>query len=734
MNSAGILQDDNSWPLNDEGNGESDDILMADPLEDRDADAPFFGAGAQRQSKLIKALDLWREITGVDPEATTHTFGSWSLRETFKELQEAIDLDPSEITASLLLGYLLNSYLRERSVNLLTMLNDPKGVASRLVKPRELMDLLNAADLVEARDNFSAAINEALGTYGAADRPEVQKFLAAPDNIALLRRDALRALSKLRVDQFLDGAPEPSDVRPVYNRTVHQWWNVNSMLAASAHRPSGVSLNLIRHPDGMHSYFCFVIRNGGNLFTLSDVPNYAHPLQAMMSRRPERELERRASRNWFPYDLLGLDYDEESGELYLKQTEQRGLVAYQNAALPLKPIAELPPAELVWISMMFDLIVDKFWERAFKAPELSYTAEMLRSQDALIEHAKTANLPVAAYQRVGLPALTKADVAAGAVTDAEVGDKLHEPNRWLEERYAAQVPDEALNLIAAPEKSFALDHKTGEISATNPGFHALQSWQRARELGDRIALAKLDATTFGSREKIEADRKFIARSNFASQVGALAIAEFEEREAEVKAWYAEKVKANAPALLRWCANNSLWIDDGMHGTFTHYDGIVGPTRTVGKSNGGGIREPRRTLRQFLGRYELENSPWERRYNASGVLLGTTSSRGKLLCHLNGTAASYWVGIYPANSRELALICGCLVSDLPDVLQHWDLLRTYTGNHILDRIDPMIWKASNPWIELKLSVLIPLSIRGLARVDKGPVERPALESLLEISPE
>lgn len=41
MNSAGILQNDNSWPLNDEGNGESDDVLMADPLEDRDADAPL---------------------------------------------------------------------------------------------------------------------------------------------------------------------------------------------------------------------------------------------------------------------------------------------------------------------------------------------------------------------------------------------------------------------------------------------------------------------------------------------------------------------------------------------------------------------------------------------------------------------------------------------------------------------------------------------------------------------
>lgn len=67
MNTAATPQDDSSWPLNGEGNGESDDDLMGDPLEERDDDAPFFGAGAQRQSKLLKALDLWREITGVDP-------------------------------------------------------------------------------------------------------------------------------------------------------------------------------------------------------------------------------------------------------------------------------------------------------------------------------------------------------------------------------------------------------------------------------------------------------------------------------------------------------------------------------------------------------------------------------------------------------------------------------------------------------------------------------------------
>lgn len=679
-------------------------------------------------SKLLQALGLWREITGVDPDATSMTISSWELKRTYEALQEAIDLDPSEITANLLLGYFLNTYLAEREVSLLTLLNDPQGVAARLVKPRALMELLGRPELVEARDAFIAAITEALEGYGAAERDDVQQLLQTHDSIALLRRDALRSIEKLRVDQFLDGSPEPEDFRPVYNRTVHQWWNVNSMLAAATRMPSGVSLNLIRHPDGYQSYFCFVIRNGGNLFVLTDVPEYSHPLQAMMSRRPDRELDRRASRNWFPYDLLGIEYNEESGRLYFKQTEQRGLVAYQHAALPLKPIAELPPPELVWVSMMFDLIVEKFWRRGYKAQQLSYTAEMLKSQDALIEHAKTANLPVPAYQPVGLPALRKADVAADAITDAEVGKKCHEPNRWMEERYGHRVPDEALNLLAAPEHTFALDTKTGEITTTSPGYHGLTDWQQERELGNRAELVKLDATSFGSRERIEADRKFIARANFATHVGELAAAEFEERKDEVKAWYAERVRANAATLLSWCGHDVLWVDEGLQTTFTRFTGSVGGVRS--REVDDRIHSSRHTTRQFLRRLSMEESTWEQRYNAAGVVLGGYGRGSKLLCHLNGTVASYWVGIYPANPPELALVAGCSVDELPDVLQHWNLLETYTGNQILDRIDPMIWKAHNPWLKLKLSVLIPLSKRAIAQIAKASVTTPDLPLLLK----
>lgn len=684
---------------------------------------------ANHQPQLLQALNLWKEITGIDPSATSMRLSDWHLRETFDELQEAIDLDPTEVTANLLLAYFINTYLADRAVSLLDLLNGREEIEARLAKPRELLAILNRPEVVDSRESFIAALRTALGRYEAAEREDVTKLLGQPDDIAILRRDALRSIARLRVDQFLDGNSEAADFRPVYNRTVHQWWNINSMLAAATRMPSGVSLNLIRHPDAFQSYFCFTIRNGGNLFVLTDVPEYSHPLQGFMSRRPDRALSKRAARNWFPYDLLGLEYDEEAKRLYIKESEQRGLVTYQNAALPLQPVAELPAAELVWVSMMFDLIVEKFWRRGFKAPALSYTAEMLKSETALLEVAKTANLPVPAYQPVGLPALTKHDVSADASTEEEIGRKYHEPNRWMEERYGDRVSDNVLNLLGAPEQVFALEHTTGEASTVDPKFHSLTDWQQGDLLAGRKQLEKVDATSFGSREQIAADRKFIARANFATHINVLAKEEYEARKDEIHAWYREQVEANAQSLLRWCGNTELWVDDGVHPGFSHYEGNTGGSRHV-EVNPKAFQSPRHLLRRFLKRHDLATD--EMLYQPF-VTLGERHESGRPMCYLNRTKASYWMLFYPANPEELALLAGCAVPDLPDVLQHWNLLRSYTGNSILSRVDPMIWRAKNPWIKLNLSVRIGFSKRGMAQIDKQPVERPNLANLLSEAP-
>ncbi len=657
---------------------------------------------------LNSALALWQDITGVDPTASTMSISNWRLRETFEELNEALELDPTQVTAALLLAHFVDSYFRERKVTELELLTNPAAVRDRLLKPAELVAILARPEVSEARADYVAGVTDAVEAYGASQREDVQQLLTQPHELAILRRDALRSIAKLRVDQFLSGQPEPAHIRPVYNRTVHQWWDINAMLAAAPHLPSGVSLNLIRHTNVFESYFCFTVRNGANLFVVTDVPDREHPLQAQMSRRPDRELSRRAGRNWFPYGLLDLEYDEEARRLYVTETKRRELATVATVALPLRPVAELEGAELVWLTMMFDLLIERFWRQGWQAPALSYTAEMLKA-NRMLASSQTANLPALPYEAVALAPLTREDISSANVTEAEVGEMAHQPNAWMEARYGAQVPPEVFNLLGGRDDVLLLT-KSGGVDEVNAAkYHELTDWQRKDLRAGRMELEALSATSFGSRERLDADRKFPAGVNYARQISRLAYAEYKLRQKDVTAWYAERVRANLPTLLSWAGNTALWVDDGLRGSFSGYEGTVGPTYMG--------------LRNFVEHYELGSDDYGYRFGGAQTPAGFY--KGHYECAITAAKASYYVVYAPATAHELALLAGCEVSELPDVLQHWTALRPYTGNHILDRIDPMVWSATNPWLSLDLRVRIPLSKRGMAQVKKSLAVVPGL---------
>lgn len=662
---------------------------------------------------LSLGLQLWQELTGIDPEATSMKISDWKLKETFEELQEAIELDPTQVTAILLLAHFVDSYLDARSVTHRELIEDFEGVKARLAKPAALKALLARSEVQSARLDYVQAIEEAVRSYEAQEAPGMPELMAAPHELAVLRRDALRSMARLSSHQFLRGQAEPEGVRPVYNRVVHQVWNIQSALAAITRMPSGVSLVLVRHPDAFQSYFCFVVRNGANLYVVTDVPDNAHPLQGEMRRRPDRDLQRRALRNWFPYGLLDLEYNEESQQLYVKQaSERRDLVPFQNVALPLTPIAELEAEVMVWVTMMFDLLVERFWHQGWQAPELSYTAEMIR-QNPLLDVAASANLPaVTAYEPVALAPITHADIHSSRVTEQQVGKSYDQPNAWLEERYGAQVPEAAFNVLGTPERQLFLT-MDGAIEEPEAGkLKHMTSWDVEAFKKVRTELAVLDATSFGSRQKLDDDRTFLARANYARHIHRLARVEFRAREKEVSQWYRERVMANMPTLLQWAANLECWVDDGLRGNFSGYEGDVGPQT--------------KNSRNFIWRVDMKNAG----YRMAGSAVMSTLKDGHWLCVVNKTKASLYVTFSPATAADLALLAGCAVEELPDVLQHWSRLRPYRGNSILNRIDPLVWAVTDPWLKLDLRVALPLSKRAIAAIDKGPLVIPPVANRCE----
>lgn len=676
--------------------------------------------------KLLAALNLWLELSEVDPGQKSFTIGGglseWTVVKMHRTIKEALELDDTNITGILMLDALSSAYFDSRNFSVSQLLADPVRTTEYVQKAAKLRAMIQSPAFMDQNHAFVGHLLAALKAYDMESIPTVAMARNLHE-VGYLRRDALRSIQNLRVDQFLSGEPEPADTVPAYHGWVHQFWNINQLVEAACRMPSGVTLSLIRDPDDLQSYFVFAIRNGGNLFLLSDVPVHAHPLQKYMSRRPERAFGERMYQNWFPYDLLNLKFDDEAKVFFADESRRRALIPQHPQVDRLKQISDLAPAEVLWTIMMFDRIVEKFWHKGHQEVALSYTGAMIREEHPLLDAAKAAQLPVVAYQTLGLAPLTQADMTQERVMPA-VGHDGGRPNAWLEARYADKVAPELFNLLDGGANKLYLPpisdgvpkgparHKNHELALVLPTHvtvlpaddKQLPFWEKE----GRYYLRALETTSFGTREELESNRIYLARHNQAKAIQRLADAEFEQRKADIKTWYTERVTQNHDYLLSLAAHGSLrrTFEPTEPGAILHTaDGYTYEGKQF----------------NFVRSYtDPENSPAV----SCTVYLHTGYYKNKAQCILNDTASSIRVFFQPQTAAHLAELTGCTVSELPDVLQHWCASRDYQGNTNLARIDPMAWHLVDPWCQMDFRIQMHLSKRAMAQIQKQYVTAPA----------
>lgn len=674
---------------------------------------------------LNKALDLWVSLSGVSPNQKSFKLNmggklsDWEVVKYHEAIADALLLDDTNVSGYLMLDALSNYYFKERNFSVDELLSGDPAVSQYLELTKAFKAVIGAPELIQLGKDFAQRMVGAVTHYGA-NTPPVLEAIQHPHQLAFLRRDALRSIQKLRVDQFLVGAAEPTEVKPAYVEEVHRFWNINSLIAAACKQPSGVSLNLIVDPNEYHSYFAFAIRNGGNLFVLSDVPVNSHPLRRFMSRRPDREFSAREAQNHFPYDLLGVKYEHVGDDEYrmvIDRSDEKGIIPLQQEFDSLKPIKDLRANEVIWLVMMFDLILEKFWAKGYQSPALSYTGAMIHHENELIESAAKMNLPVAQYHGLNLPSLSTSDVQTGTAQDAAIGVSGGNANLWMEQRYGHLVPDETINLVATPEMHYYLEPATGHKNKhrhTNSDKSVALPGSVMRIRGDsdqqdytgktegRYKLHSLDGSSFGTKEEINNDRIFLARHNYAKGIQKLADEEFYRRKKEIIAWWHNAVEANKERLIALCANESYWLDKKSQNDCVEFFGVG-----------------REQSYRLMHRDPVGESQWVLACESSTKITGGwNQSKGEYDCCLTGAKASYRALFTPQTVEALAFIAGCAVHELPDVLQHWSAHISSRGNHLINRIDPLSWVGVNPWSVLKFPVVVALSKRGLAKIEAG----------------
>ncbi|AXH59560.1 hypothetical protein [Pseudomonas amygdali] len=661
-----------------------------------------------KQEKLVEALNLWVSLTNFDEKKQSFNMREYDIKRMTDSIGEALELDDTNITCFLMLSYYAESFIRQTQFNLTDLLNDRPRVEDFVAKTEQLQRLLNDKEMLEDLAHFQLVTRQAVRHY-QADTDEVMKLIDDRHDIALLRRDALASMKKLRVDYFTHGIPEAESVKPAYNRDVYQFWNINSMLRALCNSPSGVSLNLIRTPDDFQSYFVFAIRNGGHIITLSDIPEEAHPLAKYMSRRPDKEYGKRIMQNWFPYDLMNWVYNEESNTLWIeKQDFGNAVTPINQTAFPLSAIKELGACEIIWITLMFELIVERFWRKPVSAPQLSYTGEMVKVQSALIDQANEAGLPVVQYHGIEAKELTLQEVAhPGEDMKEALGKSGGNHNDWLIERYEAKVNPLMLNMLSTGDVVAYLTQEASEGT--------LPSVVTAKHYADKVddffnqkvrkyKYHSLDSASFGDKKQLLNDRLFLARANFATEIQRLADIEYEQRKGEIMQWFRDRIEDNADTLYALAIQETCYVQ------------VEGPKRPRRLS--GTYRPGKDVIRYRLSKlYDKSDYYKDISYVSYGVTLNSGWENSKAFCHRNGKVASWVLNVTPQTLDDLALITGVEVADMPDVLQHWVSDQDYSGNANLQRIDPVAWKLKNPWLQCNFAVNVWLSTSSLNAIRK-----------------
>jgi hypothetical protein len=647
-----------------------------------------------------KMLHAWADLAGIDLGSTSFSSRTYEARKALEQAAKAMELDPSGICTAMLGHEFYNGHISATGYSLRDLLAPSVEISALLEKTRGFKTLLSEQEVESAIQGFMDSIRKSLAHYDVEINEGLAKLLDSHGDMGYMRLSALKSIKGLRMDQFLRGEPEQPGVNPVFLKTIQKWWNVNSLLAAAVKMPSGISLHMIGTPKAFDTFFVFVIRNGGNLYFLSDVAKEPHPLYSSMTRRPDRKFADRANQNWFPYELADVEYvkgeEEDEWDVYQTASKARDLVAYQHESRPLSAINKLNAESTVWLSMMFSLIVNRFWGANEQAKELSYTGEMVLNSQALLQRATLANLPVVASSGFEAAVIDQQMISIEAATKEGIGETYKMTTTWMVDRYAGQVSDDVLNITGSKEGAIGL-------VLTHEGSVTVQTEGQDKDLLV-VDSHPYPVTRFGSATTLENDRKFLARTNLALSIQMLAKAEYDERRNEIEQWYAQAVQRNLENIVALAGNGDIWIDDGAG---TGLDVTTYHNRAKVRNVGDHL------FHRFMGRIEVSSS-----YSFSPSRMLYKNNNGyNPKCNVTGAGASYLVGFTPVNARELALLAGCEVHELPDVLQHWTIREHRSGNQNIDRIDPMSWRLKDPWAEVIFNVSIALSKRGLTQLEK-----------------
>lgn len=623
---------------------------------------------------LTEKLNLWCKLTGINPSEERENYtiymdgrlSDYDIKRMNERIMESLKYDETGMFAEVYLKIYLKRFLEGKNISLLELISNSE-LNTFISDAKALYDSLMESDTEKL---IMDEAKKAMNFYNlSSDSLDILSVLE-------LRTSAINCMnSNLRTLQFSSGGM--GDEFKV-SKNIIMYKSLDALIqCASKGKISGVSLGYIRNEKQLtESYFAFIIKNGDNLYLLTDMPKYAHPAQSSMSRCPGRNMSNRIGSNWFPYDsVANINIDDLWGSgRYGTSEKSTALSTALDEDLLCTVIGSfesLNTDETFWIIMMLSLIKDRFYNNEIPQFPISYTRSMITSP--LLDIKENALIVQKTMPSMELKEINIRDTYNLTYEGENEEDAFR--YQYLIDRYAEKIDNHLLNIISNTEKALCIEDKYAERDC----------WGKTK--CDYLSL-DLDNTA-STKDDIEYRQKWIARYNFSRNINNLVHKDYEDKMSELYKIIEGYITPRIEDLVKMHLKNEL---------------LGKKTQTVGFGVTSYTNDE-----ESIGKF-TEFNKWYDDYHEERYMYGFNGyNKSDLRCAFTGRTPKIAFTIKPRNAQELAMICGISVEQLPVELQHYEIKsRSYYGNPILDNIDPFLWIIKDNFNEADFGITILIS--------------------------
>lgn len=654
-------------------------------------------------------LEDWLELSGssINREGRM-TIGELLMQLDNKSLADAMEVDPEGLSALLLASKTIYSYLDSFSYTLNDLIEHPIECQAKVSRAAQLLEKLNAVEVRSNVEGFKNTLQRAFVHYGV-NSSRSQDLLLDEILLGELRMAALKSMNKLQLDQFTKGKVDEKGHKPSYNGVVHRFLSTSALVDSAIQMKSNISLSLVQNGENsQHSFYVFAVRNGGNVYLLSDLKSNYNPMGFQGSQSGSIDSNNRIDQHHFPYEVSRAFIKEGADTSATESVASNLPVQFgcEGEAWPMVALVDLPDESLVWTIMMFELIARRFWGNEIPELELSMTGAMAKHQALLSRFAQGNDLVDLQACDIDFKPLSQLDVTSvddhGSSFDegSELDKKI---NGWMAERYGDKAATILENLDALElSQAQAMDKIGNDVIELDEG--------------SRPRLGLIGNNRIAKRSQMADDRRFLARLAWAKEVERLAAEEFVNERKKVIRWYHQALEANIDALVAVAGKDNEYFSPYEGATFDYVNRAFTAFGGHSKKDASGKTVAHRMMQ--LGHVSDLRELGHNAILASVRLTKGEEKSGKPACALTGSVATFCAYFQPKCPEDLAWLTGVSVGDLPVFLQNWFYDKPYTGNPTFGRYDPLISNVENPWYEEKFGVLLYLSKRVMNKAREG----------------